>query len=501
VSLDRHIDAAKRAAARADVSTTGADFSRYADDPVAFAVEVLGVTPWSKQADFLRAVAANDRVALKAGHKVSKSNSLALLSLWFVCTRSGARVIFTNSSARQVRTVNWYELKRVYRRALQPIGGTLNETPDRGLEFEDGRQVLGFSTDEPDRWGGISGENLLFIIDEASGVPEIIFDAIQGNCAGDNAKVVLTGNPLRPVGYFYEAFTSRAGGWVLLTISSLDTPNYVEDREVIRGLASRKWRQQMEDDYGLESPLYQTRVLGEFAQQSEYTVIGLGDVLTATQRHEMAVAGFDDAGPLVLGVDAARFGDDESVVVVRRGFVALVPFSFRGLDGAQLAEKVAEIALHHRRGSERPQVRIDVIGIGASPYDALRAYSWLDVDGVNVAESPTVDDHYARLRDQLWFELAAWLKAGGCIPNDRKLHGELCAPTYSFDINGNRKVEAKDAIKKKIKRSPDRADALALAVYSNTSCVFTEEMAMAARSVNDALNVRRESLRRSRFLV
>jgi phage terminase large subunit len=461
VSLDRRLGELEKS------TGTAADaplFSGYHDDPVGFAVDVLGITPWGKQAEFLRAVAANDRVAVKAGHKVSKSNSLAILSLWFVSTRSGGRVIFTNSSARQVRTVNWYEFKKLYRKAKQPIGGELFDVPDRGLEFADGRQVIGFSTDEPDRWGGISGENLLFIVDEASGVPEIIFDAINGNCAGDNAKVVLTGNPLRPVGRFYEVFSSLLG-WVRITISSLDTPNYIEGREVIRGLASRKWRQQMEDDYGLESPLYQTRVLGEFAQQSEYAVVGLGDVLAATARHELAVGSFALAGPLVLGVDAARFGDDESVIIVRRGLVALTPIAIRGADGPTLAARVAGIAEQHRTVGERPIVNIDVIGIGASPYDALKAYGWIDARAINVAESPTTNNHYSRLRDQLWFELAAWLKAGGCIPNDRKLHGELCAPTYAFDISGNRKVEGKADIKKKIKRSPDRADALALAVY------------------------------------
>lgn len=454
------------AAARRGGGDVG-EMTKYVDDPVGFSVDILGVTPWGKQAEFLRAVAEHDRVALKAGHKVSKSNSLAILSLWFSATRSGARVIFTNSSARQVKQVNWYELRRLYNRARQPIGGELFETPDRGLEFGDGRQVLGFTTDEPDRWGGISGENLLFICDEASGIPEIIYDAINGNCAGDNAKVVLTGNPLRPSGYFYECFGSRSASWRLLTISSLDTPNYIEGREVIRGLASRKWRQLMEDDYGVESPLYQTRVLGEFAQQSEYAVIGVGDVLAAAQRHELAECDFDKAGPLVLGVDAARFGDDESVIFARRGNVTKGPFVFRNLDGPGLAAKVAEVATQLRKEPrERVGVRIDVIGIGSSPYDALQAYDDLDVVAVNVAESPTVEDHYALLRDQLWFELAKWLKVGGCIPNDRKLHGELCAPTYSFDIRGNRKVESKDAIKKKIKRSPDRADALALAVFS-----------------------------------
>ena len=445
---------------------SGEDFSAYYDDPCGFAIDILGITPWSKQAEFLRAVAEHDRVAVKAGHKVSKSNSLAILMLWFVCTRRGARVPFTNSSNRQVKQVNYYELRRLYRNARRPIGGTLFDVPDRGLEFDDGRQIIGFTTDEPDRWGGISGENLMFVCDESSGIPETIFDAIAGNLAGDNAKLVLTGNPLRATGYFFDVFNTRSSGWKLLHIPSTDSPNIVEDREVIRGLASRKWLAQMEEDYGAESPLYQSRVEGNFPTQSEYAVIGLADVLAATQRHELAVGDFANAGPLVLGCDAARFGDDESVIAIRRGNVIHSLVTLRNVDGPMLAAKILEVATQYRQNNETVTVNLDVIGIGASPYDALKGrYNWLRAVPVNVSESPTVDNHYARLRDQLWFELSAWLKAGGCIPNDRRLHGECCAPSYSFDIRGNRKVESKDAIKQKIKRSPDRADAVALAIH------------------------------------
>jgi hypothetical protein len=469
-ALDKHELADVKARVKGKRTSSIEQFKRYYDDPVGFARDVLGVEPWDRQAEFLCAVAEHARVALKSGHKTGKSNALAILALWFVCTRIDARVIFTNSGQRQVRNVNYRELRILHRRAAKLIGGIMSELPDRGLQFDDGREIVGWVTDEVDRWGGISGANLLFICDEASGIPEAIFDAINGNCAGDNALLVLTGNPLRPVGYFYDAFTTRSAGWKLLTISSLESPNIREQREVIRGLASCKWRQQMEDDYGLESPLYQTRVLGEFAAQSEYSVIGLADVNAAVARSE--TADFENAGPLILGVDAARFGDDESVIVVRRGNVTLAPIAIRNADGPTLAAEVAKVAMKYRRDGERPRVRVDVIGIGASPYDALKKYNWLKAEPINVGESPTIDDHYALLRDQLWFEMAKWIKGGGCIVNDRKLHGELCAPVYSFDIRGNRKVESKADIKKKIKRSPDRADALALAVMDDARPTF-----------------------------
>jgi hypothetical protein len=151
---------------------------------------------------------------------------------------------------------------------------------------------------------------------------------------------------------------------------------------------------------------------------------------------------------------------------------------WRGLDGPTLAQQVAETADEYRKNGELVTVNVDVIGVGSSPYDALnsaRYRSSIRAVPVNVAEVPTVNDHYARLRDQIWFELARWLQHGA-IPDDAKLVGELTCPTYSFDIKGNRKVEAKEPIKARLGRSPDRADALALAVFTSARPETTAQL-------------------------
>ncbi|OFX01647.1 MAG: hypothetical protein A3E78_13950 [Alphaproteobacteria bacterium RIFCSPHIGHO2_12_FULL_63_12] len=438
------------------------DWGRYFNDSIAFAIDCLGVTPWSRQADFLGAAAANDRIALKAGQKVSKSNSLGVIMLWFAKTRPGARVFFTNSSERQVSSVNYRELRRLVRGAKVDLGiKVVHDTPGRGIVFEDGAEVVGFATDEADRLGGLSGENLMFVVDEASGIPATLFEAIEGNTAGDNAKLIVCGNPLRPADYFYDCFNAHASSWHCMTISSLESPNVTEGREVIRGLASPGYITRIEENYGIGSPFWSARVAGEFPEHSEYCVIALGDVLEAVKRH--AATQTDLAQPLVCGLDVSRFGDDESVAAFVRGPVVLGLEIFRNLDGPTLAARVAGAAEKYRQPGERVAVRVDVIGVGASPYDAFSAYDWIDAVPITVSEKPTLDDHYARLRDQLWFECARWLKTGA-IPNDQKLIGELTAPTYAFTIQGNRQVESKADLKKRLKRSPDRADALCLAV-------------------------------------
>src|SRR5262249_50088317 len=159
-------------------------------------------------------------------HKVSKSNSAAILALWWVSTKPDSRVVITAPTGRQVRSILWRELGKIYQRSRLPIGGRMSPSPEQGLKFPDGREVGGFSTDEPERIAGWSGPSMLFIVDEASGINEAIFDAVEGNRAGGGAHLVLFGNPTQTVGTFYEAFTSARERWHTLHISSEEAAEY-----------------------------------------------------------------------------------------------------------------------------------------------------------------------------------------------------------------------------------------------------------------------------------
>lgn len=439
--------------------------SRWHDDPVAFAQEALGIEPWDRQADLLRAVATHDRVAVRSGHKTGKSTSAAILALWFIVTRRNARVIMTSSSYRQVRSILWKELRRLHSSARVPIGGAIALDPETGLQFADGREVVGFSTNEPEKMAGVSGANLLFIIDEASGVPEEIYEAVEGNRAG-GAKLVLLGNPTRTSGTFFEAFHSKRDFWTLLHLSSEDTPNVREGRIVIPGLATREWVDEKRREWGEDSLPYAVRVRGDFPRQDERSLIGLDLVEAARERWADA----EEYGSLSVGVDPARFGSDETAIAAIRGN-ALAPIrTLSSMDGPSVAGKVMEFIRSIRKPGERPSVKVDVIGIGASVYDALRVYAnEIDVVAVNASSASTVEVEgrpaYGCLRDQLWCDIRDWLKGGGSLPADSQLESELVGIQYSFDMRGRLKVESKDSMKKRLGRSPDRADALALAIH------------------------------------
>jgi phage terminase large subunit len=437
-------------------------------DPVVFARERLGVTPWSRQAEIIRSLLVHKRVAVRSGHKVSKSNSAACIALWWVCHFPNSRVIMTAPTDRQLNDILWGEIKRLYRSAKIPIGGKLFARASHGLRFDDGRQIIGFATKQPERFAGYSGPHMLFIIDEGSGVDEQIYEVIEGNRAG-GASLIVFSNPTRTSGTFYEAFRNREG-WHLIHVSSLESPNMTGEAQ-ISGLANADWVEEKKKDWGENSSRFQIRVLGNFAHQAENCVIGMEMVDEATDRWKTTENLWKEY-PLEIGVDVARFGDDETVIQPVRGKWAYEPIVLHHQDVVAVANAVRQVAIELRHGLEVPDVRVDVIGVGAGVADVLRTFEEVRVYDVNVAEVPTVepepgDPSYERLRDQLWFGIRAWLKDGGCLPDDPKLHGELLAPTYKFTIAGKLKVEPKDELKKekRLKRSPDRADALALAVY------------------------------------
>lgn len=415
---------------------------------------MLGLQLWERQVEMLRAIATHLSVAVKSGQKSGKSTAAVAGALWFVCTRPRARVFMTASSDQQVRDVLWKELARVYDPVRRVVGGERMLDPSTGLRFPDGREVVGFATKKPENMAGRSGPEMLMLADEASGIDEPIFEAIEGNRAA-GARFAMFSNPTRTSGKFFRAFHEEREFWHLISISSEEAA-----QTGIPGLAVPAYIEQRKAEWGVESALYQVRVAGNFPSEAENAVIGLRLLEDAQARWETTPA----EGPLEAGLDPARFGDDEAVLVVRRGKKVLGIHATRHQDGPGLAAWTLGVLKNHRDGDEKPRVKVDVIGVGASVYDALRQSKDIEAVAVNVSNSAT-SDKFPRLRDQLWFATRDWLKEGGALPGDAKLESELLAPTFGFDAQGRQKVESKDDIKKRLGRSPDRADALALAVY------------------------------------
>jgi len=468
----------------------------YAADPVRFFREVLGVEPWSRQVELLNAVRDHSRVAVCSGHKVSKSHTCAGVALWYYCSHEDARVVMTSTTSRQVDQILWRELRMMRARASRcvackaedPTGlliprpcphstvieGEQGELARTGLKSADFREIVGFTAREAEAVAGISGRNLLYIVDEASGVADEIFEAIEGNRAG-GARILMCSNGTRNEGEFFDAFHKKAAFYHTMRISSEETPNVTEGREVIPGLATREWIEEKRQEWGEDSPLYKVRIKGEHATLEEAKIFSLHMIAEAEERWRSTEA----AGRLYIGLDPAGEGGtgDESAFCMRRGLKQLATHVARGLDDEGHLRELLTLIAQHKLPRETPVVVIDRDGpIGASLFGTLRQYAAthrLEFELAAVRPSrPAMRDkqNYGTVRDELAANLTQWFRDGGAILEDSKLEIELHCMEWEHDVR-ERKLQLvpKKKIRKLIGRSPDRFDALCLAVWEPLS--------------------------------
>jgi len=446
-----------------------AALKRWRADPCLFSKQVLGLVPYEGvtgdgQAGILRALTESTRVSVRSGQKTGKSEAAAAAALWWLMTRPQSRVILTAASGHQVQQILWRAVRGLVHQAAK--NGTPICDPDAvsvqahsGLRLPDLREIVGLSTDKPEQFAGLSAPELLIIVDEASGVREEIFDAILGNLTGGGSLLLLS-NPTKTSGFYYDTFHTKRGGWRTIHLSSLDTPNCTGGKR-IPGLAEPSTIAWSKEQYGENSPYWDVRVLGNFPRTSDRNVIAMSLVESAIGRTPP-----ESDEPLVLGVDVARYGQDSTVIAARRGLRVHPLVIRRGLDGPGAASEVALTIREYGTPGEFVRVRIDSIGVGAAAYDCISKLPRVEAESVNVGERAERQDDFVNLRSELWFRVKEWLVSGGCLPQDERLAAELVAAEYSADAHNRLLVEGKEVMRKKLHRSPDRADALALCLDS-----------------------------------
>lgn len=468
----------------------------YQTKPVEFFRNVLGVEPWTKQVEIIEAIRDYPRVAVCAGHKVSKSHTAAGASLWYYCSFTDARVIMSSTTARQVDQILWRELRMMRARSgrcveckladpeafriRRPcphstlIEGEQGELARTGLKSDDFREIVGFTARQAEAVAGISGGNILYILDEASGIPDEIFEAVEGNRAG-GAKALLLGNGTRNEGEFYEAFNSKSHLYKTIRVSSEESPNVVAKRVVIPGLATCEWIEEKKIEWGEDSPLYQVRVKGQHATHEEGRIFSLHKIEQSEQRWEET----PDAGRLFIGIDPAGASGtgDEFCFAPRRGFKLLALRAFRGLNEEQALVQLILLINEFGLKRETPVVVVDREGeIGNKLAIKLREYSGkhpaaFEVSTVRASDRAVRAAHiYDRIRDELAANLEQWMRDGGAIVEDAKLEKELHSLQWKQHVNGRIKLHPpKEQLKKILGRSPDRFDALALSTWESLS--------------------------------
>lgn len=431
---------------------------RYGNDPVLFAREVLGVEPDPWQEEFLRVVAnpKERRISVRSGHGVGKSTAVAMAAIWHLAWRVPGKVVMTAPTSAQLFDALFAEVKRLCRDIKPPFHELFEVKGDR-IELR-GRAADSFIScrtsraEQPEALAGVHSPHVLLIADEASGVPEAVFESAAGSMSGHSATTILTGNPTRNTGLFYETHNRLSDQWRTMHVSCIDSPRVSAD-----------FVEEMKLRYGENSPAYHVRVLGNFPPAEDDTVIPV-HLLEYAMGNEVEI---DEHTTPIWGLDVARHGNDSSVLCKRQGPVVHPLRTWQGLDLMQLVGAVKveyDTSPPHRRPAE---IIVDSIGLGAGVLDRLRELG-LPARGLNVSERPSAVAIYQNLRAELWFKAKEWLENRDVsLPKDDQLYAEMAAPRYSFTASGKILVESKDSMKKRGMKSPDRADAVCLSLATD----------------------------------
>jgi phage terminase large subunit len=432
------------------------------DNPERFVRECIGATPDEWQCDVLKAVGTHQRVALKASKGPGKSTVMAWLLWWFMATRAHPRVIATSISAANLKDGLWTEVSR-WRSQSPFLTAAFDWTAERVTAVDHPStwwasarawSQSADSTQQSNTLAGVHADHMMFLIDEAGGIPDAVVATAEAGLAnadparGTEAKLIIAGNPTHLSGPLYRACTQeRALWWVKEITGDPDDPQRAPR-------VSIAWAREQIAKYGRDNPWVLVNVFGKFPPGQADTLLGVEEVGLAATR-VLTERDYQDE-PKVLGVDVARFGDDETCIMLRQGRAAFRPKSFRNLDTMETAGQVALVI-----DKQMPDaVFIDVTGIGAGVVDRLSQLGY-PVIGVDFG-SRALSGKFANKRAEMWWTMADWVRAGGAIPDDATLRSELPGPKYKFTSDGRLLLESKDDMKKRGVPSPNRADALAL---------------------------------------
>jgi len=437
---------------------------RYGRAPIAFVREILGASPDPWQLEVLRALGqGHTRIAIRSAHGVGKTCAAAWVITWFANTRAPFKIAVTAPSSPQLFDALWPEILKWFQKL--PRGWQLlwDITSDHIKLKADQECFITARTsraDTPEAMAGLHSNHVLLVADEASGIPEQVYEAATGSMSSAGAVTMLIGNPTRNTGYFHRCHTLERDRWWTRKVPAAESPRVSPD-----------WIVEMADRYGADSNAYRIRVLAEFPTVDDDTLIP-ADLVDAAMARD---APLDPDAPEIWGADIARYGQDSSCLVKRKGYIVTeMPRRWRGYDTMQVAGAIKN-EYDLCSPPNRPQlIVVDSIGIGAGVVDRLHEQG-LPVLGLNVGEQPSTKDRFMRLRDELYFRMKEWLQSRRVrLPKDEQLRDDLVSPRFSFASNGKLQVESKERMRARGLPSPDASDALMLTLCEHGMMTTSE---------------------------
>lgn len=482
--------------------------SFYRDNPVRYTQDIIlrGVTGNPRcdsegqpirvspfQADVMDLVAQHDRVALRAANGVGKDVVTAWLIEWYLMTRYLCKIPVVSATGRQVRRTIFSEVALWTRQSLAI--DKLDIMLSNELRHKTAPELwwaLGFapatSGDDPTGSAeGLHAEHLLFVVTEAKAVDESVWSALERSCTRPGNKAFAQSVPGVDRGGFFDCFNVKARDWKGYHYPGAKwsgrekkwapTTEFVSERSISLRLRD-----------GEDGPDFRAGVLAEFLNQGSAALISSQDMTRAFSEERWASLPKDDA--CEFGLDVARFGDDLSCLAIHRGKRFLPLQTWHGADLMETCGRLVNAINEHKPF----RVRIDVIGIGAGVYDRLIEMQDEETDEIdkeivtergrfnkkkkkhpllaatiiepiNVGEKSMDQQRWVNRRDEYWDAYARALREGTiALSDDPQLAEESTTVQYKFTSAGQKKIEPKADHKKRLGRSPDRADAVCLAL-------------------------------------
>jgi hypothetical protein len=393
-------------------------------------------------------------MAVASGHGIGKSALSAWLVLFILSTRPRSIGMITANTGEQLRgktmaaIVKWKELCIVGHWFEASTGDLWIRHKDHPATWR--ADCVTWRENRPEAFAGLhaASSTPFYIFDESSGIPDVIWDTAEGGLTDGEPIFVALGNPTRNSGRFHALFGARRHRWNTRQIDARDCR-----------LPNKRLHQEWIQDHGVDSDFVRVKVRGLFPMASSRQLIP-SDLVAAGRTVPPRCLISD---PIVIGVDVARYGDDESVIACRKGRDARsIPWKYyRGLNTMQLASRIIEFRQDlESRGLRVSAMFIDATGIGAGVIDRL---AQLEYDPIEVHFGSTnCAPAFKRKDAEMWVAVREWLRGGGAIPDDDVLAKQLEAREYDYDAVERIYLESKEDMKERGEESPDRADALAL---------------------------------------
>lgn len=454
---------------------------RYKADPVLYAHEVLNFSPDQWQKDVLDDFVKHDRISVKSGQGVGKTGVEAICALWFLTCHPYARVVATAPTLHQLQDVLWAEIAKWQGRS--PLLKQLlkwTKSYVYMLNHEDRWFAVARTATKPENMQGFHEDNMLFIVDEASGIAEPIMEAILGTLTGKNNKLLLCGNPTKTSGTFYDSHTSDRTNWKCHTVNAMLSPR--TNKQNIMAIIRK---------YGAESNVAKVRVFGEFPEQEDDVFIPLSLIEGSIMSEPRTVQRFHDgkevrvleAMSIDIGCDIARYGDDKTVIGYKVNEVVFIYDKRQGQNLMKTVNKIIFLAEKLRKEYKwkgKIPIKIDDGGLGGGVTDRLRQikkehdgmYRWMDIVPVQFGKPlskhrffyDTTTFMMSVVRDLLsnQDERGREKPVELILPNDNDLIAQLSIRKYDMMSNSKIKVESKDEMKKRGLPSPDEADCILL---------------------------------------